>query len=739
MKTDLKKKLFLSEEQSVSVTDETTTGMQDKIIFSLLVSYVVIVTLALITAKFLGHTEESEWLIYEISSIVIFVLVAILGRFKKITNNSYFNQIVKLSPTIGLILFVTQILFLTFFFHVINYGYLALILAGVIASHYFYKKNSENLIRSLLINSVLLFCVEGYFFEYFEYFNRFKILEYLFVLIVWILLSLIIFALSKMKLPRPYGRGFFPMLRREWNPSEAETIRIHSRSYDRDFLRRGIKISKAHNKITSIVVFLLVVFVAFNSTRKIIDHWHYSFVLGPVYELSLGKSLLNDIPSMYGYLSVHFIKLILAPFGINFENFHLFNTALFFLYYLGFYFAYKKIFRDNLFTCLFSLVTTLINMRFYVSEVRGLPPSSGPIRFGIGLLVILALLYLPQKINFWVMSLLAAITIFWSPEVAIYVVPAFLFTFLINAISQGKKPTKILASLITSLIPFAIFTAGIFFLIVLKEYGYHGTFPNFSDYFQFISLYKNYQVRFLVPLFGNYYLAVLIMIVGLCLVFFREWDVQKNKLLTPLSFLAIYNVAIFSYFVPLSIPITLNNISCFILLELAIVFQYFRKNKHFWSRIFLPGTLFMTIFMIICTWNILGIVPREDYEMVLNSQKMALADYQILKKTYDLTSENVLILSKFYDTLIIAANQIKTIWPLNPSACIILIPNYIEKYLAPNLDKIRSGTKIVYTEDFPPEFSDFLNRNYIFDEINPEKRVGIFRVYNFRPRQSQSN
>jgi len=44
-------------------TNETKTIEQDKIIFSLLVSYVVIVILALITAKLLGHTEQSEWLI----------------------------------------------------------------------------------------------------------------------------------------------------------------------------------------------------------------------------------------------------------------------------------------------------------------------------------------------------------------------------------------------------------------------------------------------------------------------------------------------------------------------------------------------------------------------------------------------------------------------------------------------------------------------------------------------------
>jgi len=687
----MKTKLFPSEEQSAPGAEETKAIGQEKIIFTLLVSYVVIVILAIITGRFLGHTEESEWLIYEISSIVIFLLVAILGLFKKITNNSYFNKIIKLSPKTGLILFVTQILFLTFYSHVINYGYLSLILVGVIASLLFYKKSSESLIQSLLVNSVLLFCVEGYFFEYFD---QFKIQEYMLVLISWLILSLSLI--------------FFRISR--------------------------VKISSSFNKVMSVAVLLIVIFVAFNSTRRFIDYWHYSFFIGPAYDLNLGKSLLSDIPSLYGYLPIHFISLVLKPFGINFENFHLLNTTLFFLYYLGFYFAYKKIFKDNLFTGLFSLVTTLINTRF---ESGALPPSSGPIRHGISLLMILALLYLPQKINFWVTSLLAAMTIFWSPEVAIYVVPAFLFISLIKTIIQGKKPSKILTSLITSLIPFAMFTAGIFFWIILKEYGYHRAFPNFSDYFQFVSLYKNTPMNnwlnMQAPIFGNYYLAVLTLIVGLCFVFFQEWDLSKNKLLIPLSFLAIYNMAIFSYFVSTSLPITLNNIFPFILLELAIVFQYFRKNRSFWSKIFLPGTLFLTTFMIICTWNVLNILPGKEDPHYANV-KTLLDDYQIIKKTYGLTSENVLILSKFYDTLIITTEQIKTTLPLNPSALTILIPNYIEKYLTPNLDKVKSGTILVYTEDLPPEFSDFLNKNYIFEEINPQKRIGIFRIYNFKPR-----
>jgi len=340
---------------------------------------------------------------------------------------------------------------------------------------------------------------------------------------------------------------------------------------------------------------------------------------------------------------------------------------------------------------------------------------------------------LPEKVNYWLISFLAGMTVFWSPEVAVYVVPAFLFTCLVKAIGWEQKFFKSLSSLMTELVPFAIMTAGIFLAIVAFELRRYGEFPKFFNYFQFASLFRNGLVTKLIPLFGNYYLPVLVMVVGLCLVFFQERGRQKNTLLLPLSFLAIYNVAIFSYFVTTSISVTVNNISCFVLLELAIIFQYFRKDENFWSRIFLPATLFLTVFFTVCLWNFLQVIPEKE-DPHYSQVKTLLNDYQTIKKTYNLTSENVLVLSKFYDTLIVTENKIKTIWPVNPSAGTILVPNYIEKYLAPNLNQVKKGTILVYTEDLPPEFSEFLNSHYIFEEINPQKRINIFRVYNFWPR-----
>ncbi|OQA93220.1 MAG: hypothetical protein BWY24_00624 [Microgenomates group bacterium ADurb.Bin219] len=680
-------------------TEAVTISMGDKIIFCLVIAYLIIIISAIVSGILFGHTEKSEWLIFQIGSVLTFFLAAGVGRFRSLANNRSLNRIIRFSPIIGLIFFVTHSLFLTFYFRIIDYGFWLLIFGGLAPVIYLYRKNFRNLVRLVLIEGVLLFCVGGYFFEFFEYFKHFGILRYLFVLIAWTLLSLVILALTKIKTPKVSGK----------------------------FVTAGI--------------FFLVVLAAFNSTRKIMDYWNYSNFVGPAYELSLGKSLLNDrIPSLYGYLSVHFIKLILTPFGLNFENFHFLNINLFFLYYLGFYFAYKKIFKDNLLVLLFSLVTTFLSTRFYVSEVRGLPPSWGPLRHGFGLLIILALLYLPEKVNYWLISFLAGMTVFWSPEVAVYVVPAFLFTCLVKAIVRGKKLSKIIVLLVGSLIPFVLITLGLFLGIALRESGGQGLLSfisRLSHYFLFAGLFKNTPINgaliMRAPVFGNYYLAVLVLIIGLCLVFIQEWKTEKNKLFLPLSFLAIYNVAALSYFVSNSAPITLEVISCFILLELALIFRYFQEDKGFWPRIFLPGTLFLTVFSIICIWNFLGLPPKT-YEKEFLSIEKVLADYQILKVNYGLTSENVLLLSKFYDTPLIIANQIKTIWPLNPSATTILTPNYIENYLIPNMDKVKIGTKLVYTEDLPPEFSDFLNNNYVFEEINPAKRVGIFKVYNFKPR-----
>ncbi|OQA93221.1 MAG: hypothetical protein BWY24_00625 [Microgenomates group bacterium ADurb.Bin219] len=688
MKTDLKINSLSKMESGSEIGWLAGTG--DKITFCLVISYLVIAILATVLGLAFGHTEKSEWLIYEIGAVIIFVSIAMLGQLKKNPSAGRLNRIIKASPAIGLGLAMNHLVFLFFYFKAINFGHLVLLFVGLIPVVFLYRKKPSVLIQSALAIGVLLFCVEGYLFEFLA---KFKIREYLLVILSWLVLSLSLILIKKSR----------------------------------------FKIPSLYRRLISFATFLLIVLIAFNSTRKTIDYWHYSFFIGPAYDLSLGKNLLKEIPSMYGYLSIHFIELVMRPFGLNFENFHFLNINLFFLYYLGFYFAYKKIFKDNLLVLLFSLVTTFLSTRFYVSEVRGLPPSWGPLRHGFGLLIILALLYLPEKVNYWLISFLAGMTVFWSPEVAVYVVPAFLFTCLVKAIGREQKFFKSLSSLMTELVPFAIMTAGIFLSIVAFELRRYGEFPKFSNYFQFASLFRNGLVTKLIPLFGNYYLPLLVMVIGLCLVFFQEGGRQKNTLLLPLSFLAIYNVAIFSYFVTTSISVTVNNISCFVLLELAIIFQYFRKDENFWSRIFLPATLFLTVFFTVCLWNFLQVIPEKE-DPHYSQVKTLLNDYQTIKKTYNLTSENVLVLSKFYDTLIVTENKIKTIWPVNPSAGTILVPNYIEKYLAPNLNQVKKGTILVYTEDLPPEFSEFLNSHYIFEEINPQKRINIFRVYNFWPR-----
>ena len=192
MKTDLKINSLSKTESGSEIG--WLAGMGDKITFCLVMSYLVIVILAIVLGLAFGHTEKSEWLIYEIGSVVIFVSIAVLGQLKKTPSGGRLNRIIKTSPAIGLGLALTHLIFLFFYFKAINFGHLVLLFVGLIPVWFFYRKKPTALIQPALLTGVLLFCVEGYLFEFLA---KFKIREYVLVILSWLVLSLSLILIKK--------------------------------------------------------------------------------------------------------------------------------------------------------------------------------------------------------------------------------------------------------------------------------------------------------------------------------------------------------------------------------------------------------------------------------------------------------------------------------------------------------------------------------------------------------------
>jgi hypothetical protein len=177
--------------------------------------------------------------------------------------------------------------------------------------------------------------------------------------------------------------------------------------------------------------------------------------------------------------------------GINFESFHLFHTLLLVLYFGGFYLAYKKLFKNKFVVILLTFITVLLQTCFQQYGGLNLPPSTGPMRFMFGLLIVLSLWLIPKrKIKLLIVSVLGAVSTFWSVETAVYTVPAIVFLFAIESQVFAKKGSLKIVRFLKNTGIYIGTTLVTGFIIYFWELMRYGLQPNISSFLQYANIYK---------------------------------------------------------------------------------------------------------------------------------------------------------------------------------------------------------------------------------------------------------
>ncbi|MFA6007084.1 MAG: hypothetical protein WC784_00350 [Candidatus Shapirobacteria bacterium] len=655
-----------------SPKDNLPINQDNKGIFTFLTSIyaLLFVTAAILLIK--KHSESSEWLIYEISSILLFSFTLTLTFLKKNIAQKFFKK----SLILGFFIFAVQLSYLIFFRHLLSYNYLIFLILSLVPTLIQLKQSPEQFLKNFLLQLIVLISVLSYF--------RLDIDNFSFPIVLVIMLSTLLLS---------------------------------------QILKIVLTISSHKNILITSILFIISAVFALYSTNKPIDYHHYSFYLGPAYEISQDRSLLSDVPSQYGYLSIHFISSVLKPFGITFENFHILNQGIYILIYLLDFLIIYKITKNNYLSFLFSIITIFLQTQFSLDS-NGLFPSSGPIRFGLGTLIIFFITYFPNKIGIIISAFIASISVFWSIETAIYIVPAYIFSLgaysFINY-SNFKNAFKIFLKYLSL---FLVITLTIFGIIIFKEYQYHHISPPIKNYLQYATTYIDGFSSELIPDFGNYYLALIILISGFIL-FFEQIYNRKNELTTAFAFIIIHNVAIFSYFVSRSNQNNIVNISPFLLIEFCLILKILSqkiKNKNIYT---LPISLFIVTFFYISYLNIKQ--PTRIHNSNQHNVYTQLTQYPIFQNKYNLTKISPLIISRDGDTALILKYQMKTYLPINPSLETVLLPNYDIKYFLPNLDKLQIGTTIVYSND-TPAIMEFIQKHFILKKIKTDP-TDFFTLY----------
>lgn len=430
-------------------------------------------------------------------------------------------------------------------------------------------------------------------------------------------------------------------------------------------LRLGFKPSRRLILILLVPVILILV-------QKPVDYHHYISYMGPTVDVLAGKQLLQDIPSLYGYLSIHFIAAVLKPFGLSIAHFHLLNSFLFAGYFWLAAMIILKLVKPPLLAAATALIWVTLPTLFSYYSVS-FPPQIGPLRFGLSLMIVGILVFLRGNPAVILGSLLAAVALFWSAETAVYVVPAWLMA----ALAFKRKRAAMGISL------FCLFS-GLIFLLVLRQ-GFR-----FDRFFEFAGSIQGGVVSLPIPLFGNYYPVVLVLILGAVTL------VYKFKPLVV--FLVVHNLALFSYFVSRSHENNIVNISGFIILELIVILNHSRPKK--WQLSVL--SLFLILYFFRLTAQALTL---KDY--IASSARQNWHDWFRSEAVtpWLKTTQPVALLMENGDTRLLIESGITNELPLNPALMHSwLKPGEEYKYIDSAVEKLSSGTLVIVAEDTPDNF-----------------------------------
>ena len=471
-------------------------------------------------------------------------------------------------------------------------------------------------------------------------------------------------------------------------------------------------------KISALIIFCEIILILITSlfislaihgfVKSYLYYLHSSFFIGPAQDIIRGKSLLYDTPSQYGYLSMHFISLAQRFIGGTVEIFDRFDTSLYIIFTITAGFIFYKLTDKKLYSYLLAIM--YLGFPTFFSDYRDfIYPSSGPLRFGFGILICFFLLYFPGRIAFFIGTMLSAISVFWSSETGVYVVPAWLFTcFVIAWRKHGKNMAfvKEMSFKIAALF-LCVFILG--FGIFLKEYRPESGLPNFYNFIQYSQMYKSGYFSIITPLYGNYYFYVFIIILGLGVVFHMLTKKLNSRVLPALAFIAIYNIAIYSYFVYRSWYSLIISNAGFLLIELVLMYKVLYDTGKFNTKVLkiyfgVPVIIFCTLFVFKSVYNTTSpVLAVVQYNFtLLTGKKLSTPPFlNSVVKDYNAKDKDIILLSE-YDTFYLAEAKVKNFLPLNPAVMTFLLPDWKKKYIDPKINRIPKGTLMI----FDPHFQD---------------------------------
>jgi len=316
-----------------------------------------------------------------------------------------------------------------------------------------------------------------------------------------------------------------------------------------------------------IFAFLIVVILVVDPAFRI-ERYHDSFYLGPLADFCNGKAFLANINAQYGLFVFYFLSLFFKILPLGFKSFSLILTLLFVAQYFCFYFIVRQLFSSRLFSLMCLMVLLLINYFATMGHIIE-TPSVGPIRFGFVYLLLALMIsrnQRPELKNYFYAaeSAVAACAFFWSFEVCVYTLPAYLGFLFYESIEDLGSLRVRWEQLIKRLLVLFGFCLLLLVFIYGDTYRRAHEWPSWDRYFNYIFLYQNGFGRMLVPALGAWWIIVGILFISMCVVVgsLTKWKAfSRPAHFNAMVFLTFYGIFQFFYFLGRAHPNNLFHIS----------------------------------------------------------------------------------------------------------------------------------------------------------------------------------
>lgn len=439
-----------------------------------------------------------------------------------------------------------------------------------------------------------------------------------------------------------------------------------------------------------------------------VDYPHYAYYVGPTFDALLGKSLLWDTPSLYGYFDVHFMAAILRLIGASFGTYYAVHAALYLLWIALCIAIIWKVVAVAWARCALVLFMALL------AATSNIDPLMGALRYGMPTLIIACLIFAPARIHTVAATLLAAFSMWWAFDVAIQIAVAWPITLALLAVQRHGLGIAAARETCGGILLFAGMSLVCTGVVVWMEQRPGAGFPPLDSYLlsSLMRTSGDTPVADHFVAFGSQLGAGFLCVVSVALVCQRVFRARAHWLLPAFCFSTFHLVVLLSRFVNLSYSGYLYSFVILITLHLVLLGVLLRDELRCDAA---DGALFLRLPVTLLAAPLsmvllLSYLTREHVMLdewmppspvrSLYKERKAAPLLEQVRQRFGGPDTPIVILSP-HDTKLVVESGIPNALPLNPFNTLPLVLHGQERFLLPALSRLEADTLVLSTRTLP--------------------------------------